>query len=186
MRVALCVPFYGTVSPEFAIAWGNLVAFTQREGVLAGICTTTTAYVDRARNALVRMALDLDPTHLFFCDQDVVLPPETVMKLLAHGRSVVGVAYRRRTPPHELLVYEPEPFRIVEPPEGDLVEVPGLPMGATLVSAEVFRCMAEPWFVATLDQGEDVGWCARVRAMGVSLWCDRTIEAGHVGLQVVR
>jgi hypothetical protein len=166
-------------------SFANLVAFTQREGVLTGLVTVEMAYVDRARNAIVTQALQLDATHLFWLDQDVVVPPDAVMRLLAHGEPVAAGIYRRRSEPHEMLAYELEPFRMLELPLDTTVRVPGIHMGCTLVATWVYRRLEGDWYRDSPEQGEDVWFCRRLAELGLDVLVDTSVRCGHIGTQEV-
>ena len=56
------------------------------------------ALVTRGRNTLVaKFMFDTDATHLFFIDADIEWQPESVLRLIAHDKDVIGGAYPMKT-----------------------------------------------------------------------------------------
>src|SRR5712692_3315599 len=54
------------------------------------------------RNALVDTLLaSTDFEHIFFLDSDTTPPPDTVQRLLAHRKAIIGALYCVRVPPYE-------------------------------------------------------------------------------------
>lgn len=72
--------------------------------------------VDAARNYLVEMAIRLDVDYLFFVDDDGVLPPDTLEKLLEDDKDIVGAPVMTRNAKddgkHALCVFEKYDFYI--------------------------------------------------------------------------
>lgn len=54
---------------------------------------------DMARNNCCQRALDLGCSHVFFLDSDVVCPPDTILRLMAHNQPFISGVYHRRSPP---------------------------------------------------------------------------------------
>jgi len=50
--------------------------------------------------------------------------------------------------------------------------------------------LSEPWFDleyfedGSLKTGEDIFFCYKLRDAGVEVWCDPTIQIGHIGTHV--
>ncbi len=72
--------------------------------------------VDAARNYLVEMAIKLGVDYLFFADDDGVLPPDTLVKLLEDDKDIVGAPMMTRNPRedgnHALCCFEKYDFNI--------------------------------------------------------------------------
>ena len=145
------------------------------------------SYIDMARNCLAKAAADdLECTHLFFVDMDMVFLPETLERLLSHGKPVAGAWYCDKSDPPRLTAWdwEPEWHRLKESGEG-LQEVGGVPMGCTLIEAWVLRKMREifkneGWFLLTNKRGEDVHFSWRLHQMGIKSYLDNDLKIGHL------
>lgn len=72
--------------------------------------------VDAARNYLIEMAIRLDVDYLFFVDDDGVLPPDTLVKLVEDDKDIVGAPMMTRAVrdngKHSLCVFEKYNFYI--------------------------------------------------------------------------
>lgn len=107
-----------------------------------------------ARNRIVARALDLStaPTHILFIDDDVIVNPYSLLRLLEDDLDIVGGYYFTKE-------HVSEPLAFLPPGEGVLPYVPnsgihkvwGIGMGLTLIRTDVFREMAKQ-----LDLGKDV------------------------------
>ncbi len=143
--------------------------------------------VDQIRNLIAEWAKRYD--YLFAVDSDIVLPGDTLSKMLALDLDVVSGLYIQRKPnQHTLELYRGG----VNVPMADIqgrgvVEVDGCGFGGALIKSEVFRKMQYPHFFYTsaLDHSntisEDVYFCNKARALGFRIWADTSIRFGHVG-----
>lgn len=123
--------------------------------------------VDAARNELVRWFLNSDFLTLLLLDANVVVHPETLVRLKSWDAPIVsalGAPFSDLAPP---VVLQPRP-------EDALERVGRVGMHCTLVDRDVFEEMPPPWFVDGV-------------AFGPGL-VDRSVIVGHetnhlVGLQ---
>lgn len=93
IRVTIGFPGYGHVPALCMLSLGSFIAHGVANGYVHNIGSCIGAYIDRARNDIVRQALSNKSTHLFFVDQDMVLPEMALTRLLSHKRDVVGGLY---------------------------------------------------------------------------------------------
>lgn len=163
---------------------------------------------DHARNTAVESMLKSGFEWIFFLDDDVVCPPDTIHRLLAHQKDIVsGVYYRRAFLPGQkagdqmapvMLRYKSELDAewIVQYPQA-LFEVDLVGAGCLLVHRRVFeRMIPEPlpnrpraWFRWELDKdvpeprhSEDFSWARDAkRKFGFQIWVDGTIQCEHIG-----
>lgn len=143
-----------------------------------------------ARNSLVEQALDEGARYLLMLDTDQVYPPETLTRLLSHGKRVCGVRVHSRWEPFAPVFYRGTVGEYQWIPDeemygGGLVEVDATGTGCLLIDMEVFDLLAYPWFqFATNDRGgpvgEDIYFCSQVREAGVRIFVDTSIEVGHM------
>lgn len=165
-----------------------------------------------ARNTAVESVLKHGFEWLFFLDDDVCAPPDTVPRLLAHNRDVISGVYYRRAPvgpnksmPPVMLKYknkdEAEWVTQWDPP-GSLIEVDLVGAGCLLVNRRIFERLPRPWFTWELEpditkwirQGmgteqdqpihsEDFSFCRRVRReLNLPIAVDTSIQCEHIGL----
>jgi hypothetical protein len=196
------VPLYGTMP---AAATKHLLDVLTRgiaSQTFGSYCMVEGAYIDHARNTIVHLALqcaaeDDNITHLFFQDQDVVVPEGTIEALMAHQKPVVGAVYFGRDRGNLPIAFDIEPFRRIEDIDLEgLNKVGGVGMGATLIELDVFRGMArhfnDAWFFScrenaasvedgTRRTGEDIWFAQRCSEMGIDIYLDGAASCGHIG-----
>lgn len=137
------------------------------------------------RNRLVKDALSLGCTHIFFVDDDLVVEQGALQKLYAHDLDVVGFKYAKKTPIIECASMISEPGSESKMPvpmdATGLTEIDwSLTAGGTLIKMDVFKRLPYPWYM-TIPQGtEDTYFCARLREAGIKCFIDNDIWADHV------
>lgn len=108
--------------------------------------------VDLSRNILTALALKEKCEWIFFLDSDVIIPTDTVPRLLAHNLPIVSGLYWRRYEGLEPCLYKmnevgiPSPFSTEEISmmygrAGSLIEVEGCGAGCMLIHSSVFDKM---------------------------------------------
>ena len=167
-----------TVTSQCAFSLVNLVNYSRELAV--NYIIQMGADIIGARIMLVRKAIAEGYTHIFFVDEDVSFPKDTLLKLLAHDKDIVGADYNFR----EL------PIRGMATPlteKSDLYKCKAIPSGLMLIRLSVFEKIPEPWFLFDRNEkgdciaSEDVYFCRKAIDAGFEVWCDDTIKAKHNG-----
>jgi len=203
-KIAVGIPLYGYLPA--LVAWKNyglLIQWTvQRDmHVLLG---SENCYLPWARRDIVNDALDAGCTHLFFYDQDVIVPADTIRRLYAWQKPIVGALYYQKVQGHAPVAGNFDdndlgwsPLPVIK---DTLQRVDVVGMGATLIDLDVFRKLEaahrflhnlgdnEPseqhgmgWFDMNARTGEDIEFCRRAAHAGYKIYVDPTIETLHVG-----
>jgi hypothetical protein len=164
--IAMGIPTFGTVN----IFWASRVFGMLRHPmnrVLRHYMILGNE-VGLARNEIVAKALqvevdnpDMRCSHVFFVDDDVLVHPEALLKLLADERPIVGGLYFAKSAvPQALVLMEEGVERKWRP--GEIVDCWAHGMGLTLIDADVFRRLRDE-----TDLGVDVNgnpnWFATIR-----------------------
>jgi Glycosyl transferase family 2 len=102
--------------------------------------------VKDARNIIVQHAVEQEFDWLFFLDSDVILPPDTFIKLAEYMREdtlpVVGGLYFTKSYPAEPLIYRGRGNSYYSKWKlGERVWCDAIGMGCTLISVQVLRAM---------------------------------------------
>ena len=102
--------------------------------------------VGQARNYLVQQALDWTNgdghtvSHLFFVDDDVLIPPYALSALLGHRRPIVsGLYYAKLPDPNPLILMGGGTGCLRDVPVNTVVDCWAHGMGCTLIEMRVFR-----------------------------------------------
>jgi FkbM family methyltransferase len=153
--------------------------------------------ISQIRNLAAEWAKRYD--YLFFVDSDMVLPKDSLRKLLSADKDIISGLYIQRIPnTHTLEVYMDTPnggctnipYSLIK--DRGVVEVAACGMGCALIKSDVFRKMEYPHFfykeALTMKDtvSEDVYFCKKARASGFTVWADATIECDHKGTNFFR
>lgn len=113
--------------------------------------------VDEARNDIVEAALQQKCKYVFFNDSDVTCPPHTIMQLIWHLEhypkyAVAGAIYCHKNAPQMPMVFRGNgqgPY--MDWKVGEVFDISGIGMGATLIRTEVFNQVTRPFFKTVID-----------------------------------
>lgn len=148
--------------------------------------------VDQIRNLIAEWAKRYD--YLFSVDSDIVMPPDTLEKMLSADKDIISGLYIQRIPNKQTLeVYMATqgggctniPYAYLE--NKSLTQIAACGMGCVLIKGKIFREMQYPHFYykSALDHrntvSEDVYFCQKAREMGFEVWADPSILCDHVG-----
>lgn len=160
VRVAICIPAYGSVSGKFAQSLANLISYFYRANIQdengeqiereVNTIFVSSSMLTESRHKLVMEALAWKADYLLWMDADHVFPEEALPRLLAHNLPVVGCNYARRCFPtaptaaktivddeandHKNLVYT----TLEKSQAGEVEEVDHLGFGLCLIDCRLF------------------------------------------------
>lgn len=147
----------------------------------------------RARNHLVRMAIDNNCDYLLMLDDDMVVPSDLIKRLMAHDVEVCGALYYQRGGAFHPVIMKRHETELGEfrgefySPIDPIIRDPGLHEvdiiggGCMLFKVEVFNRLTEPYFWWEATSGTDIAICSNLRAAGAKVYIDTSIEIGHLG-----
>jgi len=160
------------------------------------------AMIQRARNDIVKMALQVGVDDLVFIDADMEWKPQDFIRLLSHNVDLVAGTARKKTDAAELYavrILEGSNDLIIDKKTG-LIEVGGVGCAFTRMTN---RCMEMLWkkapkykddnrggesrliFNVTVENGalcsEDTSMCNLWRSLKQKVWFDYKITCGHIG-----
>lgn len=150
----------------------------------------------KGRNSMIEAALEHDCTHILFIDDDMIFPPDGLMRLLAHDLDIVSGYYLMRQFPHQGLIFDYKDddgknhWYEVKDDESGLKEVVSTGLGFCLFKLHVFETLEKPY--VRLGEIEADGWCDdiglfnRIREKGFKIHVDLDIQCGHIGTMTVR
>lgn len=166
--------------------------------VVAPVYIPGCALIQRARNSLVKIAVESSASDLVFIDADISWKPEDFMRLISHDLEVVGGVYRQKSE-DVVLVYRPKAGATAD--ENGVLEVVATGCGFLRIRIDVLKRLwakAKPYkdgpvecrnlFEIQLDRGEliseDIVVCRKWRAMRGAVYLDTRIAVDHVGTKV--
>lgn len=143
-----------------------------------------------SRNEIIKQALENKITHILFLDDDMILPEDTLMKLLTHDKPIVSALYLLRSFPHRPAFFDQAydngrcKFKFLDKDTKGLVKGVNCGLGCVLVSTEVFKVLEQPYVrLGEIEKdgwSDDVGFFNRCRNAGYDIWCDLNAPVGHL------
>jgi len=152
--------------------------------------------IDIIRNQLVKQALEAGCTHLLMMDTDQTYSDrDMILKMLAHKKKVISAIVHRRYPPFDCITLRGEPGKYTQVSDEEilaardsdnhLVEIDATGCGCLLYNTEVFQEIKPPWYEFSKTEsgdvvGEDIGFCHKLKDAGYNIYCDVSIDIGHL------
>ena len=190
MRIALAIPTNRSVKPKTAQSLLNLVAFSK--DINFDILVSSRGYnTSENRNWLAAKAVNSGCDYLFFVDDDMVFPPDTLEELLMCEKDIVGCIYKTK---YEVQEDVAEYFN--KPTEKGLFLVKAIGTGCLLIKTDVFRKLPQHykdtkgWFNYIWNNNGSVAtshdwlFCKNVRDLGFDIWALNTIDVKHIGQKI--
>lgn len=148
----------------------------------------------RARNNITDAAIANEFDYILMLDDDMIVPPDLVQRLIDHDKDVIGALYFQRGGQYKpVLMNRPDPApgmhtaHFVLPQDPRINENRGLHQfdviggGCMLFKTHVFNKILQPYFETERNLGTDISICGRLKDAGFEIWADTSIELGHVG-----
>lgn len=209
--VALLCPVAETVSPLVFQSALSVVGYSSHKDInIDFIGVTERTLVDMARNVLVKEFLKLNSEWAFWMDADMVLPKETLVRLLEvakekDAKMVTGIYFQRgkkhfpvlwlraeKTEAGKKIIHEsPDEyvnneylgmFALPGPEAKEPFKVRTAGMGCALIHRSVFETLDYPWFKFLEGKcSEDFYFFITAGKKGFDLWADPSLRIGHVG-----
>jgi hypothetical protein len=193
-RVLVCTLTRELVTTTWAINFRNLQ--------IPGSYTFVSGMpFDHARNTGCQKLLELGWEWLFFLDDDVLCPADTITRLMAHKLPIVSGLYYRRANPLVPVMLKEKPDNtgydwITEYQQNSLVEVDLVGCGCLLIHRDMLtkyppvskNCRWFEWRCDNMDlpanerTSEDFTYMRHIRNLGQKIYVDTSIVCRHVGL----
>lgn len=192
MKIAICTPVYRDAHWQYVRSLTRMVLFSANSGLDVSYGIHPGHYIGAQRNELAGAAIEAGSDYLLWIDSDQSFPHDTLSRLLARGKDIIGpnIALRRTPTGPSAARFAPDgkPEPVWTRPEqaaaNEIEEVDAIGMGLCLVSRKVFEAVDKPWFD---HRGEDYRFCANAKLAGFKVWCDHGLSAdiGHVHERVL-
>ena len=145
-----------------------------------------------ARNQACRFSIMGDCTHLLLADDDMLMQPDILEKLLAEDKPIIAPIFFRSGSPYDPLVFkmgdDGEPDSMTDYPVDQVFPAPGgVGTGLMLIKVEVLKAMMQdgPWFrypPPGSTRGMDLDFCIRAAKYGFISHCDSRLLVEQMGL----
>ncbi len=153
----------------------------------------------RARNAIVKAGIQFGADYIWMLDDDHIIGMgagqgasdayDLPIKLIKHLEDnpkigVVGALYYQRGGDCWPVIMQEKdglPFFLHHMEvAGKMQKVDVTGGGCMMIRTAVFDKIKEPWFAPEHEFGTDIQLCRRVREAGYEVWCDTSLEIGHL------
>lgn len=185
---------------------GHLMGLRKDDGVGFSYFHMTRAPIHAARQTMCDYALDKGFDWLVQFDDDATFPPDVLKRLLSHQKDVVcALAYQRKPPYFTCAFEQGEDGLMGQPMEGiehtglRRVDVSGFHCSVLRTSVikklrdgikdsdgKVLVPGTRQYFGGFENKlGEDFAFCINLKKIGVPVYCDTELIAGHIGAATV-
>lgn len=197
MKVLVGICSGGTIHAQTAVSLvGALDQLKNVYGASYSVSIQIGGDKAQSMNRLAREAVRGEYDYLMSIDNDMIFPPDGIIKLLENDKDIVGGNYSVRGnsvegDPREAVIKVADEngvrktIPLAHLPTA-LFKCNALGNGFTLYKTAVFKDMKAPWFYVTEDEdgnwsGEDVLFHERAQQAGFEVWCNPQIQIGHIG-----
>lgn len=200
-RVLIGTPSYdGRIDVWFANSLVQTVKMAEKKGIFVhAIYTSYDSLVQRARNSLIKLAIDGGYDDLFFIDSDTEWEPEWFFNLLERPEPVIGGALIKKTEKEGYTVKLVDK-KLKYSEDKKLIQVDGVGTGFMKVSkfaldklwevSDEYTSEGEKHrmvFDIKVENGdlisEDYILCNKWKSLGYKVWLDPTITCNHIGIK---
>lgn len=148
--------------------------------------------IDQIRNLICYYAIENKYDYVFFVDSDIVLPSDTLIKLLSINKPIATGIYIQRKKEIIPEIYINENGNIINENYKNLVEhkqiqIAGCGFGCVLVNIKVIKAVGYPQFeyhsaIKMEDTySEDLDFCTKAINLGFDIYADTSIKCDHIG-----
>ena len=152
---------------------------------------TPTILINQREN-LINQAIEVKSEWALWLDSDMMFPPTTLLRLLAHNQDIVACNYMKRSYPFKSVAFmDTNDWESWVPlqSEDELLTVEAIGMGCVLMRTSVFEKLNRPYFEYTYQPktkdwgGEDFTLFKKLNGAGVQLKVDTNLsnEIYHIG-----
>lgn len=191
MKTMIALPAMSTMLTPFVKSLVGMRLYGQVE-----FAFTDSSLVYDARNQLAEKAVKGDFDRVLWLDTDMTFSADLFERLhadLDEGREFVCGMYTTRRDFIHPVIYDAITFTEQDGPQAHWMsdfptdkpfEIVACGFGCVMMTTKLLRDVSETFgrpFSPLPGFGEDLSFCMRVSQMGRRMFCDPTLELGHVG-----
>ncbi len=201
IKILIAMPTPGVLESETNDSVDLIKMHCASKGITLLTMKTEGVYVYQQRDVCVKRAKELGCTHLFFVDNDMVLPEHIIVRFLAWDKDVITTNYVVKAKRGKCsFSCIDENFRTVPLTEQSvgLQKVFAAPTGSMLIKMSAFDTLDEKLDTESLKlgyfghrysekakniMGEDISFCSICNEAGVEVYidCDISKQVEHIG-----
>jgi len=151
LKVAVAVPsFTGTWPFQFGECLANMVQYFQYSDYDGEheirVFAHSGRVIPEVRHRLIGSAIDWDATHVLMITPEFTFPVDSLHRMLARGRAIIGINYLRNVVTKEYSAYRGSATVKPDPKYPETEEVDGVAIGMVLFNTPVFDVLELPFF----------------------------------------
>ena len=196
-KVLIATPAHdGRLDVWYTTSLVNTIRVAQANGIFVHpVFMSYDALVQRARNDLIRLAVEGDYDDLIFIDSDMEWNPMWIMALLEREEDVVGGTTRKKTDDAEVYVVKASDLTVHD---NGLIKAEGLGTGFVRLSRKAFmalwdsspsyqnegrecRMVCDVQIVDGQLYSEDTILFRKLADLGFDVWLDPQMTCNHLG-----
>ena len=185
MKLLIAVPTLDYLHFEFVQSLTNLIMRLNRDQIHFEVKYISGTLVYVARDKLANYAINNDFTHVLWLDSDMVFQDSILDDLMFCDKDFVCGRYNARRKPYLSCQFTKlVPVERVKDFPTEAFKIAGSGFGCVLVTVDILRQIQMAYrtcFLPLAGFGEDLAFCARVKDMGMDIWCEPSVVLGHVG-----
>ena len=155
------------------------------------------AMINQCRDSIVRTAFQKNYDFIFWMDDDMIVPPDAITKLLSHNKDICSGLYFGRGN-YKPLIYDVSHDeaddtysiqQLTEYQDNELKKVGAVGFGCCLTRVSALkriwngdiRGASGTCFDFIGGIGEDISFAIRCLHLGIETWVDTSVKCGHIG-----
>lgn len=190
--VSILVPTRDTVYSHFSLSLGNLIKTTTQMGIDVHLFFDASTILINQRENLISQAIMVKSEWVFWLDSDMMFPPTTLVRLLAHKEDIIACNYMKRSHPFKSVAFtDIDDWESWVPIQSDdkIITVDAIGMGCLLMKTSIFQKLNKPYFEYTYQpktgdwEGEDFTLFKKLNKIGHQVKVDMNLsnEIYHIG-----
>lgn len=145
--------------------------------------------IDMMRNLAVQVTLDSKADYLLFVDDDVIVPADSLERLIACDADIAAgdVLIRGYPFDHMCFRWTGEDKKVMKalseyPPHSKIINVDAVGCSLCLIRRELLEKIPSPYFITGVNHTEDVYFCLKAREFdpGCTIKVDTLLTCGHI------
>ena len=184
--ILIGIPTRGDVCAGTA---NDIIALICNAGLPLAVNFSIGSVLPGNRELLAEQMLEMGASHILYLDSDMRFPPDTLNRLLARDKAIVGSNAVTRKGFIRPYAGGFDGLPVYSNGKSGIEKVMTVGAGILLIRREVFEAMKKPWFMFPWmgerlgHGGEDAYFCRMAAEAGFDTWIDHdlTQEVRHIG-----
>lgn len=189
-KVMIGLPIHRPV--EFKVFESFIRMTNQRNDIKLEFSMVSNSLIYDAREYVAEQFMKSDNEYLMFIDSDMTFHPQSLQFLLRHDKEFVTAKAFKRVHPYQPCFYTKVLYEnglpSLEVPTGygeGLLPIEGAGLACALIKRSAFEKLEKPYFFPLPNVGEDLSFCIKLKEAGVKMYCDTTLQFGHLAQQEI-